>query len=78
MVMKRKKEKISFWKTFQLYWQVARPYTPLFIFAAFLVTIMSITHVIEKFLFKIIIDNGETYTAGTLDASVFSKILFIV
>ncbi|MEK6825531.1 MAG: ABC transporter ATP-binding protein [Nanoarchaeota archaeon] len=78
MVMKRKKEKISFWKTFQLYWQVARPYTPLFIFAAFLVTIMSITHVIEKFLFKIIIDNGETYTAGTLDASVLSKILFIV
>ncbi len=78
MVAKKSKKDIGFWKTFQLYWKIARPYSWTFIFVAFLVTLMSMVNVTEKFLFKIIVDDGESYTAGKIDASAFTGVLLII
>ncbi len=58
--------------------QLAKPYTLTFLFITFLVLIMSLLRLLEKYLFKSLIDNGTSFSSGILTAETFTHILLII
>ncbi len=72
------KEKIKFRKNLSGYWNFLKKYKWLFFFTLFLVLILEAASVSDKFLFKIIIDNGTEFVAGTLLAGKFVSLLLAI
>jgi ATP-binding cassette, subfamily B, heavy metal transporter len=77
MTVKNKKtdEKVDFKKNLRHYFKIARPYRPVFLILILFASIIAAAHVIEKFLFKIIIDRGTEYLALDIDRAFFISIL---
>jgi ATP-binding cassette subfamily B protein len=71
-------KKVDFKKNLRKYWLIVRPYRWLAIGIILLATFYEVLHLIEKYLFKVILDNGTTYLEGTLERSAFIHILLIV
>ena len=63
---------------FRLYLELARKYKWHFVFLIFIVTLISLTRVAEKLFFKVLIDDGTAFTAGTLSATDFIAFLGIL
>ncbi|OIO43023.1 hypothetical protein COU62_01040 [Candidatus Pacearchaeota archaeon CG10_big_fil_rev_8_21_14_0_10_35_219] len=71
-------KRINFKENFKLYWGLVKKYK-WFLFAIILfVLINAVTHVADKFLFKVIVDRGNEFAAGELLRNSFVDILVVV
>lgn len=76
---KRKlKEKVDTKYNLSVYWSFLKKYKLESVILLFLTLIVSVTYIVEKFLFKVIIDRGTEFAAGTLAREAFIGILVIV
>jgi len=71
-------EKINFRYNIREYWTFLKEDKPLFFGLLFLSLVLSILFVADKYLFKIIIDDGGEFIAGNLASSVFVETLIIL
>ncbi|MCK5615673.1 ABC transporter ATP-binding protein [Candidatus Pacearchaeota archaeon] len=75
---KSEKRKIDFRYNFGVYLGFLKDYKWMALFVLFMVLIQEFIHVVDKFLFKLIIDNGTLFSAGELLRSEFIRILVLV
>jgi len=75
---KEEKKQISFKYNLSEYFRFLLNYKLLLFSTLFLVLLVESRHIIESFLFKIIIDDGTMFTAGTLAKASFLQTLFWV
>ena len=80
--MKKPKEekidlKIDFKYNLGIYWEFLSKYKILFFVILSLVFLFEALQVTEKYILKIIIDNGTKFSEGGLDYNIFTKILLI-
>jgi len=76
--MNDKPERIDFKYNLKVYFEMLRRYKTVFILLLVLVLIVEAMNVADRFLFKIIVDNGTAYTAKTLTSEALIHILLIV
>ncbi len=70
--------KINFKYNMKEYWTFLKEHKPLFFGLLFLSLILSVLFIADKYLFKIIIDDGGEFVAGNLSASIFIETLIII
>ncbi len=71
-------EKIDFKENFRIFWKSLKGYKFLFFVVLTIAFIVEILFVVDKFLFKEIIDKGHLFLQGELAKSVFVDVLVIV
>jgi len=71
-------QNVEFKYNMKMYWSFLRNYKLLIFGIIFIVFLLELRHVIDKYLFKIIIDKGTEVTAGTLAKTAFIDILIII
>jgi ATP-binding cassette, subfamily B, heavy metal transporter len=71
-------ERIDYKYNLKVYFELLKKYKWVFIFLLVIVLIVEASYVADRFLFKVIIDNGTEYTAGTLGREAFVQILILV
>ena len=71
-------KKIDFKENLRKYWKIARPYKQIFILLIIIATLYEVANLVEKYLFKIILDNGAEYFADTLERTAFVNILLLI
>ncbi|OGJ17904.1 hypothetical protein A3K73_02760 [Candidatus Pacearchaeota archaeon RBG_13_36_9] len=76
--LEKYRREIDFKYNLSVYWSFLRKYKFLIVVLLLTTLISSATYIIEKFLFKVIIDNGTSFSAGTLAKEAFLGILFTV
>ncbi|MBI4116258.1 ABC transporter ATP-binding protein [Candidatus Pacearchaeota archaeon] len=59
------------------YFSILKRYKLLLFSAIFVILVIEVLMIVDKFLFKIIIDNGTKFIDGTISQAVFTKILII-
>ena len=74
----RKKYKIDFKYNLNLYFSFLKKYKLMFIIILVLITLINLARLIEKLLFKLIIDRGTEFSANTLTSTKLINILIIV
>jgi len=74
----RSGEKIDFRYNLREYWKALVKYKWTFFWVLFLTTLVEALSVVDRFLFKIIIDDGEKFLAGSLIESIFVRTLIIL
>ncbi|PIN89896.1 hypothetical protein COU60_02265 [Candidatus Pacearchaeota archaeon CG10_big_fil_rev_8_21_14_0_10_34_76] len=75
MVRIKKAREINFKYNLKVYWEFLRKYQFLFWTIIFVVLVSAITHLVDKFLFKVIVDRGTEFSAGMLGREAFVSIL---
>jgi len=63
---KKYKKKINTKYNLSVYWSFLKKYKAQTIFTLFITFIISLIYVVEKFLFKVIIDNGTEFANGII------------
>jgi len=76
--MKKKRKEIDFKHNTKMYLHFLSRYKVIAISLVLIILLIEVTHVLDKFLFKIIIDKGSEFIAGTLQQSAYVQILFII
>ncbi len=76
--MSNKSEKIDYLGTIKTYINFVKKYKGIFILILILTFIAEGINVIDKYLFKIIVDKGPLFTEGILSYEAFVKILLII
>jgi len=71
-------EKVDFKHNFREYLSYLKNYKFLVFLLFFVVLLNEMKAITDRYIFKIIIDNGTEFSAGTLPAANFSKLLLIV
>ncbi|MBT4136152.1 ABC transporter ATP-binding protein [archaeon] len=71
-------KEIDFKYNFGVYWGFLKKYKLILFLVVFFILIKEARSVLEKFLFKIIIDKGTLFSAGTLSREAFISILLII
>ena len=71
-------KKIDFKYNLKVYFNLLWKYKAIFIFVILLALFLESRVVIDRFLFKIIIDNGTNYTAGSLSLEAFKAMLVFI
>lgn len=71
-------EKINLWENFSTYLKFLKKYKLAIFFIAFISLILEAGNIVDKFLFKIIIDKGTELIEGAVLRSSFLQILLIV
>jgi len=71
-------KKVDFKQNLKLYLEMAKPYKWVFYLIILIATIYEIVHLGEKYLFKIILDDGGEFIAGTITRSAYVNILLVV
>jgi len=76
--MKKKNEdrKIDLRRNLQIYLEIVSKYKWFYLFAILIVLVVEGIHITEKYLFKIIIDNGTEFSAGSIASEVIIGVLF--
>ncbi|MFA6022678.1 MAG: ABC transporter ATP-binding protein [Candidatus Pacearchaeota archaeon] len=72
------KEKIDMKYNLKIYLRLLSKYKGIFIGLLFVVLLIETTSVVDKFLFKVLIDNGTLFTQGSLIKQAFINILLII
>ena len=73
-----KKEEIDFKYNWKIYFSFIKKYKATFTALILLALILETLYVVDKFFFKIIIDKGGEYVAGTLAAPAYVQILILI
>jgi len=76
--MTRGNQKVDFKKNFNIYMTLAKKYKLLYLGTVFFVFFVSLARVIERYLFKELIDNGTLFTNGIITQEVFLVIIFYI
>ena len=76
--MKKPKKDIDFKYNFKTYWSFLRKYKSLVAILLFFVLLLEVSYTVDKFIFKVIIDNGTEFMSGTLLRGDYISILWIV
>jgi len=71
-------DRIDFKYNLRVYLELLKKYKGLFVFLLVIVLIVEATYVVDKFLFKVIIDKGTEFAGETLDKNALVQILLIV
>ena len=71
-------KKVDFKENFKVYLSFAKPYKWLFIIVIILATILEISSLVEKYMFKLILDNGAKFTNSTILRSQISHLFLII
>ncbi len=74
----RKKEKIDFRYGLSQYWDFLKKYKWVFFLALLVVLLVEGTLVVDKFLYKSVIDNGANFVSGELSKESFINLLWII
>ncbi len=69
------KGKIDFKYNLKIYYDLLKKYRVLFIFLLFIILLVEGTSLVDKFLFKIIVDDGTSFSQGSLAREGFIHIL---
>jgi len=78
METEEEEEKVDFKYTLSEYWDLIKKYK-IFIFGIlFLVFFLESRHILESYLFKILIDKGTLFAAGTITKETFVGILLVL
>jgi len=77
-MVKRSDKKVNMKYNLSEYFSFLKNYKLYLFLALFFVLLVELRQVAEKFLFKIVVDNGTSFAAGALDYSGFVKILILV
>jgi ATP-binding cassette, subfamily B, heavy metal transporter len=75
---KKKLKNIDFNYNFKIYWGFLKKYKGILLIALGLVLLLETSYVVEKYLLKLIIDNGTDFVNGVVLLSDFRTILLIV
>lgn len=75
---KNKKERINFKYNLKNYFKFLKKYKPLFFWLLFIILITETLLVVDKFLFKRIIDDGTLFIDGSLGKEIFIATLIII
>ena len=78
MANKNNKEKINFKYNLSVYWSFLKKYKKLFFSLLFVTLLIEALLVADKFLFKVIIDDGTGFLAGNIPQNIFIKTLIII
>ena len=78
MKTKNNKYKIDFKYNLSVYWDFLKKYKLIIFILLFLVLLNQGKQIFDKYLFKIVVDNGTEFTAGTLAKTAFINILLVV
>jgi ATP-binding cassette, subfamily B, heavy metal transporter len=76
--MSEKPDKIDFKYNFKLYWELLRQYKLLFAGLLVVILLVEASLLLDKLLFKVIVDNGTLYVDGNLTQASFLSILYVV
>ena len=76
--MDQKKENVDFVKNTKIYLTFAKPYKKMFLFASLAVLFVALAELVEKYIFKELIDQGTNYINGILTQDVFVQLLIIL
>jgi len=76
--MAKNKEKINFKYNLSMYWSILKKYKLLLFGLLFSVLIVESLFIVDKFMFKRIIDDGEKFMGGALTSVIFTKTLIII
>jgi len=71
-------ERIDFKYNLKVYWELLKKYKSLFIFLLVTVLIVEATYVADRFFFKMIVDSGTEFSAGTISRDVLANALILV
>ncbi len=74
----QKKEKINFKENLSEYWSFLKPHKYWWTILIIIVLILETKRVVDRFLFKIIIDKSTEFTAGTISLYAIKEILIII
>lgn len=72
------KKKIDFKYNLSIYYSFLKNYKWVMLFVLFLVLILEARHTLQSYLYKILIDRGTEFAAGSLMFSNFTRILVII
>lgn len=72
------KKKVDFRYNFGIYWGFLKRYKFLVLVTLFTILLASFKQVLDKYLFKIIVDQGTNFSSGALAVSEFMHILLII
>ncbi len=78
MVKIKKAREINFKYNLKVYWSFLKNYKFIFLFIMFTVIVSALTHLIEKLLFKRIVDDGTNFFDGAITKEIFVGILIFV
>lgn len=76
--MDDKPDRIDFGYNLRVYFGLLNKYKGLFIFLLFMVLLVEATYVVDKFLFKVIVEKGTTFSSGDMTSNALAQILLIV
>jgi len=71
-----KDKEVNFKENLKVYFKISKPYWYFFVAIIFFVLLVSLSSVAEKYLFKVILDEGADFVSGALAKDVFIQILF--
>jgi len=75
--MKKKKD-IDFKYNLKVYWSFLKKYKLLFVGLLIVILLFEASRIVDRFLFKVLIDRGSEFVAGTLGRSPFVSILLVL
>jgi len=75
---KESEEKIDIKYTLSVYFNFLKKYKLIVIIILFLVFFLEARHILESYLFKVLIDKGALFAAGTLALNGFTRIILIL
>lgn len=78
MADKKNKYKIDFKYNLSIFWSFLKKYNLIWITLLFLILLIEGKYILDKFLFKVIIDKGTEFAAGNLAKEIFINILIII
>ncbi len=76
--MRTERDRINFKYNMGTYWKIVKERQSLFFGLLFLSFVLSILFIADKYLFKVIIDDGGEFVAGNLPADIFIKTLILL
>ncbi|MDD3083921.1 MAG: ABC transporter ATP-binding protein [Candidatus ainarchaeum sp.] len=74
----KKHNKINFKKNLHIYLELARPHKKYFFVIIFFVFLMSVTKLLQKYVFKELIDNATFFSTGTIELNIFIDLLIFL
>ncbi len=69
---------VDFRENLKIYFQLVKPYKRAFVFIIFLVLVLELLHIGEKYLFKVVLDKGGEFAAGAISRNLMTQVLVVV
>ncbi|MEI6731915.1 MAG: ABC transporter ATP-binding protein [archaeon] len=74
----KKRKKIDWKFNSKIYYDIVKPYTWLFVVLVFIVAVTTVARLAERYLFKVVIDNGTSFSNQLISRQELMSILWIV